>query len=248
MFMPPFTCYYLPMARPSPLAEALRSRPGHMVGVMSFPEFPASTVAHGLARLARRGALTRVRRGLYYVPRTSRFGAVPPDPIHAALGAIGEVRFTPGGIAAANVLGFTTQLPMGRTDVVSTRGRRIRRKGMAGIRILERPLSRKELTADENAFLEVLRDPEHLVDLSPEEASARAVDLVATGRVSLPRLVRVLWDEPPRVRAMVGALAEATDAPTDLVSAIRGIVNPRSRYSFGPFAALSNARRWGARS
>lgn len=235
------------MPRTSSLATELREKSGHVVTARTFRGFPPSTAAHALARLAKRGELIRVRPGHYYVPRRSRFGPVPPDRLLVALSAIGEVRYSPGGIAAANALGFTTQMPMGRADVISTRGRRLRRRGLNGVRILERSPERASLSIDENAFLELLRGIEHLTDLSPEATSARAVDLVREGSISLERMHRAAWDEPPRVRAMLGAVGEAAGIDPGLLDKYRDLMNPRSRYEFGPLSNLPTARTWGAR-
>jgi hypothetical protein len=136
---------------------------------------------------------------------------------------------------------------MGRTDVVSTRGRRIRRRGLEGVRILERSLARAKLTVDENCFLELLRDIEHLSDLSADATCARAVDLVRDGVVSLKRMMPAAWDEPPRVRAMLGALGDAAGVDSDVLASYRELVNPASRYNFGPLSHLSTARSWGAK-
>lgn len=231
----------------SSIAKRLHRKPGHVVTARTFRDLPASTTAHALSGLARRGDLIRVRPGHYYVPRKSRFGPVPPDRLHVALSAIGQVGYLPGGIAASNALGFTTQLPMGRTDVVSTRGRRIRRRGLEGVRILERSLARAKLTVDENCFLELLRDIEHLSDLSADATCARAVDLVRDGVVSLKRMMPAAWDEPPRVRAMLGALGDAAGVDSDVLASYRELVNPASRYNFGPLSHLSTARSWGAK-
>lgn len=235
------------MPRTSSLAIPLREKPGHVVTARTFRGVPPSTAAHTLSRLAKRGELVRVRAGHYYVPRESRFGSVPPDRLHVALSALGEVRYTPGGIAAANALGFTTQMPMGRADVISTRGRRLRRRGLEGVRILERSPARGSLGIDENAFLEVLRDIERLSDLSPEATCTRAVGLVKEGPISLERIHRAAWDEPPRVRAMLGAIGEAAGVDDALLDDYRDLINPGSRYDFGPLSNLSTARSWGAR-
>jgi hypothetical protein len=234
------------MARTSSLATHRQTKPGHIVTATTFRELPPSTAAHALSRLAARGELVRVRRGHYYVPRASRFGPVPADHIHVALSALDEVRYAPGGVAAANALGFTTQLPMGRADIISTRGRRLRRRGLEGLRILERSPARRSLTLDENAFLEVLRDIKHLSDLSAEETRARAVQLIRDGAVSLDRMAAAASDEPPRVRAMLGALAEAVEAPAAVVERYREMVHPCSRYAFGSLRDLPTARSWGA--
>src|ERR1035437_6618985 len=226
----------------SSVAARLHAKSGHVVTARNFRDLPASTTAH-----APQGNLRGVRPRLYYVPRRSRFGPVPPDRLHVALSALGEVRYTPGGLAAANALGFTTQMPIGRADIVSTRGRRIRRRGLEGVRILERSPARAKLTNDENSFLELLRGIEHLSDLSPEETCMRAVELVRRGVVSLKRMLPAAWDEPPRVRAMLGALGEAAGIESDILGPYRKLINPGSRYDFGPLSHLTTARSWGAR-
>ena len=235
------------MAPPNSVAERIRDKPGHVVTARTFRGIPVSTSAHALSRLASRGDLIRVRRGHYYVPRESRFGSVPPDRLQVALSALGEVRYTPGGVAAANALGFTTQLPMGTADIISTRGRRLRRRGLEGVRILERSPERGNLSNDENFFLELLRDIGHLTDLSPDATCARAVELIRDGVVSLKRMVRAAWDEPPRVRAMLGAIGEAAGIDSHVLKSYRELINPGSRYDFGPLSRLSTARAWGAR-
>jgi len=235
------------MPRPSSLAARLADTPGHVITARTFGDMPPSTAAHALARLASRGELIRVRRGHYYVPRRSRFGPVPPDRLHVALAALGEARYTPGGVAAANALGFTTQMPMGRADLISTRGRRLRRRGLSGVRILERSPERRSLSIEENAFLELLRDVEHLSELSPEETCERAVHLVRDSVVSLARVVHAAWDEPPRVRAMLGALGEAAGVDPAVTAKYRTMIHPRSRYEFGPLGNLAHAHSWGAR-
>lgn len=235
------------MPRTSTLATRLAARPGHVVTARTFRDLPASTTAHALSRLASRGDLVRVRRGHYYVPRRSRYGVVPPDRLHVALSALGEVCYMPGGVAAANSLGFTTQMPMGRVDVISTRGRRLRRRDLGGVRILERSPARRSLSVDENAFLEVLRDISRLSELTPEATYDRVLALVRDGVVSLERIAHAACDEPARVRAMLGALADAAGVDPAVVETYRAMVHPASRYDFGPLRNLDTAPSWGAR-
>jgi hypothetical protein len=235
------------MPRTSLVAMRLHEKLGHVVTSTTFRDLAPSTVAHALSRMASGGQLIRVRRGHYYVPRTSRFGPVPPDRLQVVLSAIGEIRYAPGGVASANALGFTTQMPMGRADVISTRGRRIRRRGLAGVRILERSPERRSLTLDENALLEVLRDVERLSELSPAQTCERAVQLVRDGVVSVVRMAAAAREEPARVRAMVGAIAQAADASSTVLALYREMIHPGSRYDFGPLRHLPSARSWGAR-
>jgi hypothetical protein len=71
-------------------------------------------VDQALTRLARRGELMRIARGLYVLPVVSRFGIRAPaaEKVVQALGrAFGEV-VVQHGAAIANGLGLTTQVPL----------------------------------------------------------------------------------------------------------------------------------------
>ena len=63
------------------------------------------------------------------------------------------------------------------------------------------------------------------------------------------RLLKVAATEPPRVRAMLGALGEAlgNKARARALERLRASLNPLSRYDFGILTALPAARAWQAR-
>lgn len=68
-----------------------------------------------LSRLAASGAVRRIARGLYDVPRThALLGPLLPaaDDIARALAEKGCLRLQPSGAYAANLLGLTEQVPM----------------------------------------------------------------------------------------------------------------------------------------
>ncbi|NUQ67381.1 MAG: type IV toxin-antitoxin system AbiEi family antitoxin domain-containing protein [Phycisphaerales bacterium] len=83
-----------------------------------------------LSRLARRGAIKRLARGLYYTPkRNARLGIdVPPDldEIAAALGRQTGSRIVPSGAVAANQLGLSTQVPAKPVYLTDGRSRTVR--------------------------------------------------------------------------------------------------------------------------
>lgn len=73
-----------------------------------------AAVHRALSRLARRGSLLRVGRGLYVCPLESRFGLRAPSAEKVAR-AVSEQRgemIATNGAAAANSLGLTTQVPV----------------------------------------------------------------------------------------------------------------------------------------
>ncbi|APZ43110.1 DUF6088 family protein [Acidihalobacter ferrooxydans] len=78
-----------------------------------------------LARLARRGRLMRVARGLYVTVTASRFGPVPPpvDKMIQSLADITGHAIVRHGTAAANALGLTTQVPVRQIYLTDGRAR-----------------------------------------------------------------------------------------------------------------------------
>ncbi len=60
----------------------------------------------------------------------------------------------------------------------------------------------------------------------------------------LERLLKVADSEPPRVRALLGALAEELGREPAARSRLRASLNPLSRFDFGQFASLTHAREW----
>lgn len=73
-----------------------------------------AVVHRALSRLARRGRLLRVGRGLYVRPLKSRFGPRAPS-VEKVARAVSEQRgeiIVTSGAAAANSLGLTTQVPI----------------------------------------------------------------------------------------------------------------------------------------
>ncbi len=82
-------------------------------------------VDKALARLAMRGALIRVGRGVYFRPHTSRFGTSAP-PVEQAVRSLalqrGEIIVSTGA-EAANSLGLSTQVPVQSIFLTSGRTR-----------------------------------------------------------------------------------------------------------------------------
>ena len=82
-------------------------------------------VDQALSRLAERGQLIRVGRGVYLRPVVSRFGTRAPSveqAIEALASQRGEV-IVSNGAAAANALGLTTQVPVRSVYLTSGRSR-----------------------------------------------------------------------------------------------------------------------------
>lgn len=212
-----------------------------------FRDLPFTAVAKALSRLARANTLRRLSRGIYFRPRQTTFGESLPNA--AALQALASesAPVFPAGLAAANLLGFTTQTP--RNAEVATTASSLPRGlvGKATVVHTRRPAAWQRLTGEDAALLDFLRHAGRSSELSPEATTILArAKLAADDR--LARLLRVAATEPPRVRALLGALAEVQGAEAATLTRLRRSLNPLSRFDFGAFASLPTAKAWQART
>ena len=212
-----------------------------------FPGLPAAAVAQALSRLARNGTLERLSKGVYYRARQTALGKSRPNPaaIRKLAATHGKSIF-PAGIAAANLLGFTTQ-SAGRSEV-ATSGFRLPRKllGTDTVVHTRRPEAWKDLSEIDAALLDFLRRAGRTSELSPEETVRRTLVLCRDER-RFKRLLRVAASEPPRVRGMLGAIGTQLGAQPATLKRLRESLNPVSRFDFGMLRGLAHAPDWQAK-
>ena len=211
-----------------------------------FRHLPFEAVAQALSRLTRQGRLERLSKGVYYSTRQTAFGKSRPNP--AAIQRLASRRKSvfPSGIAAANLLGFTTQTA-GRREL-STSALSLPRKLVGSDTVIHtrRPEAWAGLSESDAALLDFLRRAGRTSELSPEETVRRTGKLLSEkGRFE--RLVKVATSEPPRVRAMIGAIGEQLGKNRAALRRLRDSLNPFSRFDFGLLAGLRHAYNWQAR-
>jgi hypothetical protein len=211
-----------------------------------FRDLPFAAVAQALSRLTRRGTLERLSKGIYYRTRETAFGNSRPNP--AAIQKLASRRKTvfPSGIAAANLLGFTTQ--SARHSEVATSALSLPRKLIGSDTVIHtrRPAAWASLSQTDAALLDFLRRGGKTSELPPGETIRRTLTLLSEkGR--LERLLKVADSEPPRVRAMLGAMGEQLGKASPALQRLRASLNPFSRFDFGLLAGLPHTRSWQAK-
>lgn len=167
-------------------------------------------VAAALSRLSRRGTLQRLRRGVYFAGRKTSFGPSQPDPTLAVAAALRHrgVEAVPSGLAQFNRLGLTTQMSAAITLAAS---RRVRTKAYRGVavHVVARPLAAQAgITPAERGVLDALRRLRRVPDTTPAAIASRIKVLLTSGRLDFTRLTQFAEAEPPRVRALLGAIGE----------------------------------------
>ena len=211
-----------------------------------FAGLPFTAVAQALSRLTRAGAIERLSKGVYYRARQTALGKSRPNP--AAIRKLAGKRTTifPAGIAAAGLLGFTTQNP--KRSEVATTGLSLPRKLIGADTVIHtrRPAAWANLSERDGALLDFLRNQAKSSELSPESTVKRTLALMRENG-TYDRLLKVAHSEPPRVRAMLGAIGEQLGKPAKSLLRLRASLNPLSRFDFGMLAGLAYARNWQAK-
>jgi len=211
-----------------------------------FRDLPFAAVAQSLSRLTREGTLERLSKGVYYSGRSTTFGKSLPSPVAIQQLASRHKAVFPSGIAAANLLGFTTQTA--RRGEVATSAQSLPRKliGSETVVHTRRPEAWASLSETDAALLDFLRRAGKTSELSPTETIARTVALLSEkGRFE--RLLKVADSEPPRVRAILGAIGEQIGKKSAAILRLRASLNPFSKFDFGLLTGLRSAKRWQAK-
>jgi len=211
-----------------------------------FAAMPFTAVAQALSRLYKSGRIQRLSKGIYYTSKETVFGSSQPNPSDLLALAKKRDALFPAGIIAAHSLGFTTQVP--KFGEVSTPSASLPRKLMGQKMIIHtrRPAAWSCLTPEEAALLELMRRGGQDSELSPEETLARVLTLLKhEDRYS--HLVKISDTEPPRIRALLGALGEQLKVSPSLTQALHASINPFSRFDFGVFFLLPKAKEWQAK-
>ena len=151
-----------------------------------------------LSRIAAKGDLTHIRKGLYWKGPRTRLGMTPPRPMSVALYLAGPGS-GPAGFTAAAALGLTTQVPATAEIAVPSRVP----SPIPGVRFTSRHSSRRELrlTAEEVALVEVLKDWPVTVEASWRELAKKTSELVESGSIRPERVTRdVEAEHRPAIR------------------------------------------------
>ncbi len=208
-----------------------------------FADLPPAAVAMTLSRLAKEGVLQRVGKGVYYRSTQTSFGPSMP----AASGVASQMLkapLYPAGLSAANALGLSTQNPGRPEYATSAPGAPTALRG--AIVHTRRSTRRGTLSAEDGAILETLRDRASYSDLPPEQTARRLLKLLTDER-RFALLTDTAMAEPPRVRAMLGAIGEELGMPARLLERLRDSLNPLSRFDFGGLRSLRHAKGWQAK-
>jgi Family of unknown function (DUF6088) len=188
-----------------------------------------SAVNNELRRLISRGELMRVRRGVYWRGKKSRFGMIGAsqgEAVQKVLGAQEAVGAT--GWHATNLLGLSTQVSPVEALAVTHR----RPEGLHNVKVSSRAArsGRREakLNGMEVTFLEALEGWDRYVEADGATALERFGELLDREDIRIERLVKASRTEPPVVRERLRAVLRHGDYE-EQAERVPGARDPRTR-------------------
>jgi hypothetical protein len=189
--------------------------------------------------------LQRVAKGIYYRPRPTAFGESRPSP--AAIQNLDRgVRVVfPAGTHAANILGFSTQNVVNREFATPASSLPSRITGRKAKVYTRRPEAWRTLSDTDAAILDFIRQRGKTSELSRRQTLQHLLGLLKEND-RYRRLFDVAMTEPPRVRAVLGAIGQELCIQPRLLGKLHESLNPLSRFDFGFLSGLKFAGEWQA--
>lgn len=221
-----------------------RKGPGATLTFRDFEGLPAMAVAKALSRLAKGGKIVRVKKGLYHFPKTTILGKTNPSTNEVVESAkwSGSLVHHAAGASAAYNLGVTTQVP---AEIVMVGNTAHRSLVIDGVRVKIRRRNNRHLNAlSEKEFfvLETMRNIRRI----PGATSADAIPKLKKEikKVDVEALVRAALNEPPRVRALLGAILEDLKIGKGLRDKLKLSLNSLTSFNLKVGTELRSATNW----
>jgi len=192
--------------------------------IEDFKKYSRLSVAKAFSELYKEGKLKRVKRGYYYRFKKTILGETTYDNYNLAIAKIADKAsfYCFSGLYGYNKLGFTTQVPNTITIACNCESRNI-----DNIRYIfrEKPV---EGGVAERIVLDAIMDINTIPDTTPKKTIEHIRFLIKQGHVNLSSLVKTAFKERPRVRAVIGAIAEDLGFDKNILEKLRKTIHENS--------------------
>ncbi len=165
-------------------AAAIRALP--VKSFVRLGDLPGAGTARrkAVSRAIESGDLLKVRRGLYYRGKATRYGMTHPSTADVVSVVMGSVGVGLAGFSAAREWGVTTQVPAS-VHVATLK----KVEGLEGVKQTVRSnFARTNLNAKEIALLELMREPDVYVEAGWHALVTAVRDAIATRDIRINRL------------------------------------------------------------
>lgn len=217
--------------------------PGEVFTYDAFSELAANkaAVAQSLSRMVKCGTLKKLGRGKFYRPKQGRFGELPLLEQEQLRPALRNGYIT--GTEAFNRLGLTTQISA--QVVIAAPGKAYAtRIGDLRVKYVRAQVPPTSENAELLMILDALKQIRRVPDASPDTiVSVLLKRLKKLNQRQATELVELGKKYQARVRALLGAMLEATNRPK-LSARLKETLNPLTTYKAGVRNALPNSKAW----
>ena len=204
-----------------------------------FKKYSRTCVAKALSDLYKEQKIKRAKRGYYYRSTKTILGETTYNDYRLAITEIASKAsfYAPSGFYGFNALGFTTQVPYVMTIACNCKARNTKK-----IKYIyrQKPVGGG---AVERIVLDAIIDINTIPDTTPKKTIERIKFLIKHGKVNLSSLVKTAIHEKPRVRAVIGAIAEEFNFDKKLLEKLRKTINANSRVHLN-IDCLTYAENW----
>lgn len=223
-----------------------RTKPGSIFGIKDFENLNNSqAVALELSRLSKKGQITRLTKGKYYVPETSRFGTLGPSEWQILDNIIKENGGYFAGTMALNRIGVTTQIPA----TITIRGARSTRNLKIGFLTVKLYRQGNRGANYKDSKITDIIESIRLIKKTPDGTSEKTISRVSEilksfSESEIIQLTSLIKNERPYVRAILGALFD--DLGISGSQEIKNSLNPLTAYKLGfEKRLIPNMETWG---
>ncbi|MCK5882328.1 MAG: hypothetical protein KAG61_01460 [Bacteriovoracaceae bacterium] len=199
-------------------------------------------IAITLSRLVSDGSIIRIRRGLYMVPKESRFGSLPPasSSVINVLSRQGKKSYE-SGVSAANKLGLTTQVP---NTIELTGGAADSSIEIGSIKIKIK--AGKSPAKKSDIPLMVLLDLIRGIKKIPGSTLVEVISVLKfkvdqLAKIKKVRLVTLALKDKPMVKAVLGAILDELNP--EVTSTLYESLNSLTSYQLGN-TGLKFSKKW----
>ncbi len=222
---------------------------GQIWSYKDFVDLPLVTVAKVFSRLTKQGLLIRASKGIYYKPKKTILGLTTADPLQVAILVLNKKKkaqvFTGGSSIFYNAR-LTTQVPAATAvTIISSSPHRKFKIGNTDVRVIHRNIAHmKNANPLDFALIQSLRDIKKVPDASVQDTILKIQQMLKADKDRLDLLIDYAKHEPPRVKALVGALAQSLKHHTPQLDKLKKSLNPLTKYKLGIAQILPSALNW----
>lgn len=223
---------------------------GAVITVDTFPSsWPRNAVTRALSRMAKDGCIERVKRGVYSKSRETRFGKVKSSPLEILSKEVSEDENKCfGGLFLFNNLGLTTQVPS-VVEVLNNKSSYVVEIGETKVRYVRIRPQINRSTKHLIKLLEVIKESKKISDSNIEKTLKWILkEVQKLNDKETKNLVKISFDYPPRVRALLGCIYQQ-NGKHGFLKKLEDTLNENSSYKVGQIALfLDNANYWRLKS